>query len=291
MVTRMWAVVDASQERPPRGATLLRSASLVTPGDERWEAGIRWQPEACGDAEIVQAAGHCGAGFAGWPDPAAVPDQAEYVAPYVAVGQECPTLGTGDDLEPLRARTRRLLERCETVGIARELWRGDIARAETPDLPNDYLTKAATLDELNGSASTPAIDAFAWLEDALATCGCGGVGMIHASPFTATVWRHLSLIEPTPDGRLVSALGTLVVADPGNDGSAPDLTVDATKATAWAYGTTMVDVRRGAILDVGDRSTMNRGTNQFTVWAARPFAATFDPCCHVGIKVNHAVRS
>lgn len=289
MATRMWQVVDAPANRPPRGATLLRSAALVPEADEEWMAGLRYQPEACGEIG-ARAAGLCGSGFQGWPDVDDLPDVLDYVPPFVAVGRQCPTL-SGYQFDEIADQARRLLDQCETVGIARELWRGDVARAAAPDLPNNYLTQAASLDELNGSASTPAVEAFAWLEQAIATCSCGGVGMIHAAPFTATIWSEIGLVERQADGRLLSSLGTIVVADPGYDGSAPDLTTDATWATAWAYGTTMVDVRRGAVATAGERSFAGlSGDNQNTAWAYRPFAATFDPCCHVGIKVNHADR-
>lgn len=294
MVMRMFQLVETPGNRPPRGATLLRSANLLTPTDAEWGAGIRYVPDSCG-GEFVNAARICGGAFVGWDDPAERPDWVDYVPPFVAAGQACSVISGERDLDETRARARRLLDQCETVGIARELWRGDVARAEVTagdaDFPNNYLTKAASLNELNGSASTPLVEAFAWLEAALATCSCGGVAMIHASAFTASLWFAARLIERDASGRLVSGLGTVIVADPGYDGSAPDLTVDATNAVAWAYGTTMVDVRRGAVVDVGDKRTINRETNDFTVYAVRPFAATFDPCCHVGIKVNHDDRT
>lgn len=290
----MFQLVDAPANRPPRGATLIRSANLLPAGDGEWLAGIRYQPDACG-GQAVGAARICGSNFAGWDDPSDRPALLDYVPPFVAAGQACSVISGPVELDATQARARRLLDQCETVGIARELWRGDVARAEVAagdaDFPNDYLTKAASLDELNGSASTPLQEAFAWLEAGLAGCSCGGVAMIHASAFTTSLWFGAGLIERNADGRLVSGLGTIIVSDPGYDGSAPDLTVDATNATAWAYGTTMVDVRRGDVFDVGDKRTINRETNDFTVYAVRPFAATFDPCCHVGIKVNHDDRS
>lgn len=305
MANRMFVVVATPTARPPRGATLLRSANLIGPdasdapgppagarqGVDAWEAGLRYIPLACGDGHIVQAAGLCGAGFAGFPDPTDRPDEVEYVAPFVAVTQACSAISGEDELLRTTERARILLEQCETVGIARELWRGDVAQAATPDLPNAYLNQSGVVDVLNGGTSTPSLEAFAWLEASLATCACSGVGMIHADPYTASIWSRLDLIERQADGRLLSALGTIVVVDPGYDGSAPGGTVDATHATAWAYGTTMVDVRRGAVQTLGDPRTIDRANNDFDVYAFRPFAATFDPCCHVGIKVNNANRS
>lgn len=301
MANRMFALVDTPSARPPRGATLLRSANPVaadlvpnpSPGvtQDSWQPGLRYIPLACGDSGIAQAIGLCGSDFAGFPDPTLRPDEVEYVAPYVAVAQACSAISGEEELRRTEDRARLLLEACETVGIAHELWTGTVAKGETPDLPNAYLAQNGVVTQLNSGASTPSIEAFAWLEASLATCACAGVGMIHADPFTATVWQALRLVERQADGRLLSALGTIVVADPGYDGSSPTGSVDATHATAWAYATTMVDVRRGPIEVLGDRRTINRANNDFDVYAFRPFAATFDPCCHVGIRVNNASRS
>lgn len=302
---RMFALVETPHDRPPRGATLVRTANLLPFGIAEEGAGIRYWPDACGDAG-ARAARICGGNFVGWPDPAERPPVVDYVPPFVAAAEACSVI-TGEEAFTIATeRARRTLDNCGTIGMARELWRGDVARAEIDagdvDFPNDYLTKAETLTELAAGDAVPVRDAFAWLEQGLATCSCGGIGVIHAAPFTATLWASLDLITATPDGRLVSKLGTLVIADPGYDGSGPtdpDADPDPlpptappdTWATAWAYATTMVDVRRGAVSIVGDRSTMDRETNDFTVYAAQPFAATFDPCCHLGVQVDHTDRS
>ncbi len=199
------------------------------------------------------------------------------------------------ELLDTKDRARALLDRCATLGIARELWTGTAAVAETPDLPNDYLANSVTTLKPNGNTSTNAIDALAWLEETAAQESCAGGTMIHCSPYTATVWKSCNLLERQPDGRVLTVLGSVIVADPGYDGSATDGTVDATKATAWAYATGMVDVRLGPVQTVPPGSELasgiNRTNNDFNVYAYRAFSATFDPCTHVGIKVNHATRT
>lgn len=293
---RFGTVVVAPPNRPPRGATLLRSVNPVTPsgpevegGAERWVRGILWQPDSCGDGEIVHATGLCGGGaFAGF-DVADRPDLVEYVPPFVAVGQNCSGISGEAELQRTAQRARELLERCQTVGIARELWRGDVAEAADPDLPNDWLAKDAS--DVGGGAPQPVRDAFAALEQGLADCSCGGQGVIHAMPYLATLWASLQLVERQPDGRLLSALGTVVVADPGYDGSGEDGGSGDPLASSWAYATAMVDVRLGAIAVTNDASTLNLSTNDFDVYAYRPFAATFDPCCHLGVQVDHTDRS
>lgn len=288
MPDRLFAVVEAPQQRPPRGATLERSANPVTEPDERWVAGLTYVPESCGTADNVQAAGYCGSGFAGFPDGTdwALGDDVQYVPPFVAVGQQCSAIGGEEELGRVRDRAQRLLENCQTKGIAKELWRGDIAKAATPDLPNNYLANAASYTDLGSGSDFSLLDAMAALEEGLAHCSCGGIGMIHATPQAATYWAHLRLIERQPDGRLLTALGTLVVVDPGYDGSSSTGVVDESGATSWAYATSMVDLRLGAPDFLADRSII-KTRNDFIVYAFRPFAATFEPCCHLAAQLDH----
>lgn len=295
-MARMFSIVEAPTGRPPRGATLLRTANPVTSADDRWEAGLRYRPEACGDGNIVQAAGYCGAGFAGFPDPDDWPlgDDLDYVPPYVAVAQRCSAMGGEAELTRVEERARRLLENCQTVGIARELWRGNIARdpngpggGDSTDLPNDYLANAATYEDLGNGGNFSLLDGLAALEEGLAGCSCGGTGMIHTTAQVVTYWNHLNLLERLPDGRLVTALGTFVVADPGYDGSGQGgAAPDATGQSSWAYATGMVDVRLGAVQFLRDREAI-RVANDYLVYAFRAFAATFDPCCHLAAKLDH----
>lgn len=290
MVDRQFFIVVPPQARPPRGATLVRSANPVSEPEARWEGGLRYLPLACGDGKnMVQLAGFCSTGFSGFTPAEDRPQQVDFVPFYVAAAQECSAISGQRELEATIERAGLLLEQCDTVGIAHELWTGTKAQAVNPDLPNAYLTKAGFTDVGTGSA-LGALTAFAELEQGLADCSCGGVGMIHASARTVTRWQNLYLFERQPDGRLLSALGTVVVSDPGYTGEGPGVSEGDT-GEAWAYATGMVDLRRGAIQrypanggSIGD--TLNRANNDFTAFAYRAAAATFDPCCHLGAKVD-----
>lgn len=287
MASRMWAVVDTTMDRPPRGATLIRSANLLPVGDGEWINGLRWQPLACGDGTVLVPT-VCGQ-FDGFGDPPAPPDNVDYVPLEVAAGARCST-GAGEQaIERATTRATALLEQCETVAIAGELWSGTAAGTSDEDLPNDYLANPDTLDVITEDPQ-PLVVALALLEQGLARCSCGGVGVIHASPFTASLWFSTGAIERTADGRLSTGLGNLVIADPGYDGSGPDGDAPVLDGNAWAYATNMIDVRRGTVATAGDRTTMDRAGNNFEVFAHRAFAATFDPCCHLGITVDHTVR-
>jgi hypothetical protein len=254
--------------------------------------GLTWRAEACGNRDIVEGIDVCVAfsGFSALTEPTE-PTDPQYVPPHVAVALPCSGISGMTVLEETRDRAIALLERCQTLGIADELWTGD--RAVAKGWPNDYLSEPGAVTDLGGGSALSVLDAFAALEEGLAGAACAGGGMIHATTQTVTYWKHLQLIERQADGRLLSALGTVVVADPGYDGSSPQSTVDASGATAWAYGSTMIDIRLGPIeVSTGsdmDLSGVDRRDNDFVVYAHRAFSATMDPCSRVGVKVNHAV--
>lgn len=291
MPTGLYAVVVAPPVPAPRGATLLRSANPVDETDPRWMQGLTWRAEACGSRDVIEGVDVCVA-FSGFTTDFTEPADPQYVPPHVAVALPCSGISGMTVLEETRDRAVRLLDRCQTLGIADELWTGD--RAVARAWPNAYLSEPGVVEDLGGGAAVAVLDAFAALEEALAGNFCAGGGMIHATTQTVTLWKYLGLIDRQPDGRILSILGTVIVADPGYDGSAPDGTVDATGATAWAYGSSMVDVRLGPIevstgsADALDLSGLDRRDNDLVVYAHRAFAATIDPCVRVGVKVNHA---
>ena len=249
--------------------------------------GLTWRPVACGSRDIVEGIDACVAfsGFTTVSEPAAP----QYVPPHVAVAIPCSGMSGMSVLEETRDRATALLERCQTLGIADELWTGD--RAIARGWPNEYLSESVGLDQPTGSTAQGVIRALAEAEQYLAENMCAGGGVVHAQPRTATYWARMNLVTAQPDGRLRTALGTVVVADPGYDGSAPDGSVDATGDTAWIYMSGVVDVRLGPVqVSTGedmDMSGLDRSNNDFVVYAHRPFAATFDPCSRGGIKISH----
>lgn len=283
----LFAVVAPPLAREPRGATLLRSANIVTEPDPRWMQGLTWRPLVCGDSGIVQSVGVCGGAFSGFTT-SDQPTTEQYVPPHVAVGMSCSAISGETVLLETRERAIALLERCQTLGIADELWTGTAAVSENPDLPNNFLTKTPATP--NSTTATAVIKALADLEEYIADCACAGGGMIHATPAVATYWKSQNLIERQAGGQLLTALGTIVVADPGYDGSSPSGAAPVA-GTAWAYATGIVDIRLGPIevIPAGDLGPgVTRTNNDFDVYAHRAFAATFDPCCLGGVLVNMA---
>lgn len=291
-MARMFPVVDAPVVRPPRGATLLGSANPITSADRRWESGFTWRPAACSADGIVRVANYCTTAFSGFSDLATRPEMEQYVPVVLAAGLECSAISGEAALRGIADEAAALLERCGTIALAGELWTGAgglSPASPADDLPNAYLAENAGLNRLNGGVTTSALQSMALLEEALGDCTCGGQAMIHTTGHIATLWSHLNLVERVPDGRLVTKLGTIVVADPGYTGAGPDAP-SSPAGTDWAYGTGMVDVRLSEILTTPDISeAVSLSNNDFAIYALRLAAATFDPCCHVGVRVSNTV--
>lgn len=225
-------------------------------------------------------------------DPKEAPENPGLVEyePFLVMGADvCSTM---DRTRDRRERARLQLLATESWQIAREVWEGAVARSTTPDLPNDYLASADTT--VLDATAVGYVSALAELEAALLDCMHGARGMIHASPYTLTLWNEAGLVRTTDQGIILTALDTIVVADAGYTGSGPgavegDPPVAADLAvSAWAYGTGLVHLRRGLIYEVGDeQSQIDRSTNTWEVFVERPVAAYWSPCCQLGIHVSH----
>lgn len=285
--------VEPLPASPPR-VSLLSSAQIVpnSETDVRWTQGIRWSPEEClpetdslwwacveegGDAPDFEK--ETGAG-----------QLIEEYQPFVAwAGDACSPFGWNE--RDYQGRARRKLLANESRIIEAELWTG--ARAATAGYPNRFLADAGRVTQLESGVRTPHASALAELESALAECG-GGDHMIHAMPRLVSLWSRNGMVTPSPDGRVLrTALGTVVVPGAGYNGSGPGGSpAEGDRDDSWAYGTGMVRVWRGPVVVLpGDfASAVDRETNLVTFRAERFVAATWDQCCHVGIRVNHCVE-
>lgn len=273
-------VVTAPPVQPPRYG-LVASARVVPEPDEHWIGGFSWDPEACGNGGVVEVCG----------DNTTLPDSTNdagvrHYDPFVVFGEdECTTKSGRRDRD---GRARRVLEACQSRQIEKEFWTGALLKASGVAgqvVERAYLTNEDDVDVL--AADPVAIrDSFAALEEARGNCSCGGRAMIHATIQTVTLLRSLDLVRR--EGNLIlSVLDTIVVPGAGYDGSDPAGDVDGTGATAWMYGTSMVDVRLSSVDLTNDTERL---VNTTTVRAQRAAAATFDPCCLYGINVDLAVR-
>lgn len=278
--------VLAPQAAPPL-ISLLSSADVIPEAEGRWESGITYETEVCGD-EATGAFAPCDAGSLTFTSNSSTPE----LEPFgIFAGDKCSSWGLYS--RDWQGRARRKLAACESAKIASELWRGDIARDQ--GWTNPFFADDTQTDILSDTSLTP-LDAFACLEQSLAECNCGSRGMIHATPQVVTHWANLNLIDREEVNiagrgrltRLVSKLGTIVVPDAGYDGSGPGdpNPLPAASGAVWAYATSMIHIRLSPVMVVPEEhaQALNRQTNLLEYRAERLVVAGFD-CCAAAIPV------
>lgn len=227
------------------------------------------------------------------------------VTPFlVRCGRVCTTRGFA--AADYAAEAQTLLNAVQYDQIARELWRGDQAKA--PDgggaaWPNPYLAD----DDQPGFVNlvdvfgNPATDSFspasglAAMEMALAQCTVG-LRVIHAPAAAVVLWGGLNLLR-YEGNRTFTATGTMVIADTGYDGSGPDSLGNAagTYADFWIYGTGPLQLRLDPVVALdppqGDfGAAVNRRVNEITYWAEKRAAIVWD-CCHIGARIKAATST
>lgn len=208
---------------------------------------------------------------------------------WIYAEDRCSSLGSRN--RDWQGRARRQLTAVESYELADELWSGTVTQAATPDLENRWLAgPAAQSDTLTSSGVTP-VAALGCITQGLAEGLKGQQGMVHVTP---QLLQHLaadSII--TKQGNLwVTAMGHIVVADAGYDGSGPDGVAAST--TQWMYGTPMIRVRLGTVEVIpGDLSdarnlaiALDYPVNTIAVYAGRLAGYQWDnECVHLAAEV------
>lgn len=206
----------------------------------------------------------------------------------VEVPYTCSTFGWEE--EDYQGKALRALERGKSKAIECEFWTG----AHNPLNPS--LVRGTPNDDdhvLNpGGAATPtAVSpgiALMLLAQALANCGSGGRGMIHATPALAERWASFLTIG-TEDGLLVTlSRGDIVVSGTGYPGTGPLGQPPPGPNEAWAYATGIVDIRLGDPELIPDNleEAIERSTNTVTFRGECTAAAADDLCCRFAVLVD-----
>lgn len=272
-----------SYEPPLHG--LVDSTPELDFDDDRWQiAGTQMRSEAC--AEISSWNGDC----ASWPggvkptlEVGDAPEWFESVAHELYVEFTCST-GGGTHHEELKAIAERQLELGSSKALEAELWLGTQGALYTPD-EGQALQRGATtvtgtaLDYNSGLAAAG---------QALANCGLGGRGVIHASPFVVGIWMDGGQIREDDTGKLVTvARGDTIIVGSGYPGTGPDGEA-ITGNSAWIFATGPVAHKLGPInpLAITAEPVVNSSTNEVTVRAVRHGIAVFDPCCHFALELD-----
>lgn len=273
----MFGTVAGAAAAPP--TTGLVASAPPVPGDgARWESGLAWVPERCGAA--YQLVPWCSA-----TDPPAHPADttgaAYYRPPGVRFAVACSTLGGGVDPE----RTRRVVEATTPFVIARELWTGALGQTDPYTIRSVTYTNArlaSTAATVIGTGGAELLAALGRLEQVAVEASRGQRVMLH---LPVRLSARLGEFARRVGSDLLTRSDNLVVVDAGYPGTGP--AGQAVGTTAWAYATSLVTVRVSRIvLEDDPGATVDRAVNTVTQWAARVFAATFDPCVQLATEIT-----
>jgi hypothetical protein len=301
---------------PPAANTLIETGLEVTEstasrggtsGLEPWASGFLFEPESCGQGVVWSAC-----------DPenpvkdiGNTPTGRGHIPMVIVGGWRCNT--TAWQVKDYKGHATRNLEAISSPQLEQELWTGAQA-AKTPVAAQlnmslqspDPTNPGAGVVILSGSLATPAAvsprAALSLLQQGIANCGVGGLGMIHATPYLAELWAggHMAKsIEYNDDEyrmmlgadiqaelatagklpqpgtghtvrrhRVLSTLtrGTLIIAGAGYPGTGPATAGHMTPETnhVWAFGTSVVNYRLGKIRTYPDSETMGRDLSEGT---------------------------
>lgn len=208
--------------------------------------------------------------------------------PYlIEVEDSCSSWGFEE--RDFKGRALRLLENATPQAIEHEFWTGMLAQAK--GYPNNYLANAASYSDLTPGAGPPSIArGQQLLQDALATCGFGGQGMLHVQPQTTpnllSVRRVGKLMLDEFDNIVIPGVGyTGVAAGVGTPaaGTAVMFATDLVRVLAEDAGTVFPDTFEEAL----DRGQAGQ-PNLIRFRAEKFGVAYFDAACHFAVRVTLA---
>lgn len=281
-------VVTQPHARPPVVGLLpalraLDSNLVSTPSDVHWMNGFTWEPEAC------QFSGRGDPCVTGRPLPTPSPRSVLTSQPfYVYSSDKCSAFSFQERDYAARARRQFLASLSHQIAV--ELWTGHQAQASA--WSNPYLTSAATT-QLSVAAGLNPNDALACLEDYLASCSAGGVGVIHCTRRVAILWDSGgALFRDRTDPALVTTInGTPVIADSGYPGTAPS-GISQVAATQWAYASSIPAIFLDEPQLIPDSvgggipsEAVNQRDNTIEYFMQGDAAYQLDGCCLAGVGV------
>lgn len=218
------------------------------------------------------------------------------VHPYtVEVPYTCSSWGF--EVNDYQGKAARQLEAGLSKAIEREFWLGE----RNPSSPNlVFWTPNDDQHVVNpgGAAAPVAVNVsigIALLEQALASCGHGGRGMIHAAPVIISRSAGLYLIDDddTNEGRILTtrSRGDVIVAGAGYELTGPFGQPPPGTSEGWMFATGMVDVWLGdpRVYPEEFAHALDRATNTVTFRGERTAVATHDVCCTFAVLVDYSL--
>lgn len=276
MTTR---VIAPMASVPPH--SLVRSAVTNRDTETDWQRGLTYAPESTGGYRALSG---CSANSIDHTrDAAALID---YMPWELQVEDPCHTT-FGYSRQEVTDRLARAIATVESFAIARELWEGELVKADVAEVPdgdmagNLYLAKGPTV-RAGGAVSAKV--AVGWLEQAVGEALFGQQAFIHISRDALPTVAELIKVG----NLLYTRVDNVVVADAGYRGTPPDGTAPAA-GVSWAYATGPVVVRRSQTFNDGrEAETTDPTTNTITRRASKVVAATFDSTALFAVPITLA---
>lgn len=283
--------VEAIHGEAPLHNLIASSVELPLPTGEdadRWQNGYTWYQEGCVQALSFRQLCDTETDMSETPVNAgnATSDPMTYFLPF-----ECYT--TGPLQEGQEVAVRRRLEVAAVKAFETEFWAGLVA--DTPNTTGSSDTGASgIINQLPTTDPTPVdpLVALLGLTQALANCGAGAVGMIHAVPYLAETWAARNYLSEDTQGRLrTRARGDIVVVGSGYTGDGPtgNPLADPADGTVWAYATPIVGYRRSEVrfTTTDPSEIVDRATNVVRWVAEQDIGYQVDvDCCRYAVLVD-----
>jgi hypothetical protein len=292
-----WVLAEAGPRFTPLRFGLLSAAEVIDSPDPHWQAGVKMYPDPCGPDQSVVV--HCVAGgpatgIAKTPTVTGMPATA--AEPFTIYAfTDCAPVGYGDNLDDLKAKTSRALERGESRAVERAFWTGNatFGGVVLPHLAEDTAVLAnadgALSVELQSAAVVVSgvplgvVEAFGLLEGALAAC-YGGEGVIHVPAQAVPYLAHFNLA--TAQGPQLRTLAGHKVAVYSSNSKTGPAGTDAAAGRGWIYATGAVVARRSQEKPrgVSPGDFVGKSKNDTVYIVERTYVIDWD-CCHLAAEV------
>lgn len=174
--------------------------------------------------------------------------------------------------------------------LENEFWTGSI-NPSNPSLVGSTPNDDAHILNPGGAAAPVAVSpgvALMLLSQALANCGSGGRGMIHATPALVERWVNLPAVQCNDKLITTRARGDIIVNGSGYPGTGPEGQPTPGPNEVWAYATGMVNLRLGdpEVYPKEFSEAFDRGTNTVTYRGEIVASAVHDLCCSFAMLVD-----
>lgn len=279
----LYVPATAITNEPPRHGLLDSAEELEAP--DRWTQGVQLRGEGCGTISSWNP--NC----AIWPDG----NKPDFAEPGIVTWEEydpfevyteltCEVSGGTEPNEEIIRIAERQLELGRSKAMEAEIWTGAQNITGVFGGSRNFQTDATVVNtEPVGYGFGLAVAG-----QALANCGLGSRGFIHAPPLVVAMWTADGFLEEDDRGRLVTVVrGDVVVAGSGYPGTGPNGS-PISGNQSWIFATGPVAYKLGDV-EVYTRDiaqSIDRTTNTLTIRAAQQAIVAFDPCCQFAVLVG-----